>query len=355
MKNLKELIAINSFENKDAIIEYLKRKFQPFAIEVIVLKNKEDDDKSLIVGLNTKLKDVQPIVLSGHIDTVAPDYKKYQTNPLELILKDGKGYGLGSVDMKSFTAVILDNIEKLRNIDMPIVVALTTDEETKLKCIKNVICKFKELNILPKFTIVGEPTNCQIKNEANCGFEYKVEIFGKACHSSRINEGINSINIMAKLVTFIEEIQKNIDLTSNSGVVSGGDIVNRVPDYCTFRFDIRSTKKAAINQFLTAVRDKIEMLQKEYKGCQIVLTKKLEIPPLEEKNKDLITKIAKELGLKISKFSGGCEAGFYQSLSGDAIIFGVGDIDLAHKPNEFVVIDEYKKYSDLLLKMIDKL
>ena len=54
-------------------------------------------------------------------------------------------------------------------------------------------------------------------------------------------------------------------------------------------------------------------------------------------------------------FSGGCEAGYYTSYSGDAIIFGVGDLALAHKPNEFVEINEYKNYTNKLLNILQKI
>lgn len=119
LENLKELVAINSYKNGDKIIEYLKNKFLPFSEDIIVTKNIENENKSIIIGLNTKLKDVEPIVLSGHIDTVAPDLEKYKTNPLELTEIDGKAYGLGSIDMKSFSAVILDKIQELKSLWCP--------------------------------------------------------------------------------------------------------------------------------------------------------------------------------------------------------------------------------------------
>ena len=119
LENLKELVAIDSYTNGDKIIDFLEKRLQYISEEIIVLKNKENESKSLIVGLNTKLKDVKPIVLSGHIDTVAPDYEKYKTNPLDLTEIDGKAYGLGSIDMKSFVAVILDNLNELKKLWYP--------------------------------------------------------------------------------------------------------------------------------------------------------------------------------------------------------------------------------------------
>lgn len=69
-------------------------------------------------------------------------------------------------------------------------------------------------------------------------------------------------------------------------------------------------------------------------------------------NNKKIGDIAKECNIKIESFSGGCEAGYYTAYSGDAIIFGVGDLSLAHKPNEYVVLEEYKNYESKLLEVL---
>ena len=355
MKNLKELVAINSSESGDEIINYLKQKFSQNVQEIQIVKNKENENKSILVGINTPLKACYPIILAGHIDTVKPDREKYKTNPFTLTEIDGKCYGLGSIDMKSFTAIVLDNIGYLKNYPLPIILALTTDEETDLVCIENVIQKLKELEIKPTLSIIGEPTSMQIKTSANGCYEYSVEFFGKSCHSSVINQGINSICILAKLVTFIEDEQKKFSsLTSNPGIISGGDIVNRVPDYARLVFDVRSTSKDEVELFMSAVKEKIKQLELEYESTS-KLTKLLEIPPLQNKNNKLITTLSRSLNLDIGKFSGGCEAGYFQGYCGDAILFGVGDLNLAHKPNEFVVKAEYQLYSNKLIEMFELL
>ena len=66
-------------------------------------------------------------------------------------------------------------------------------------------------------------------------------------------------------------------------------------------------------------------------------------------------KIAKDLNIKTNTFSGGCEAGYYTNYFGDAVIFGVGDLSLAHMPNEYVQIDEYYSYSNKLLLLLNVL
>lgn len=84
MKNLEELVSIKSYDTKQnkEIINYLEKRFAPFSEEIVKVKSSEDDREGLIIGLNTKLKNINDaIVLSGHIDTVVADEKLYNTNP----------------------------------------------------------------------------------------------------------------------------------------------------------------------------------------------------------------------------------------------------------------------------------
>ena len=295
-----------------------------------------------------------PIVLAGHIDTVSPDLDKYETNPYQLTFKNGKGYALGSIDMKSFVSVILDNIDSIKALSSPLIIALTTDEETDLLCIENVIEKLKTLSIKPKFTIIGEPTSSQFCTRANGCYEFRIKVIGKACHSSRPQDGINSICVMAKLISYIEALQKEFSLTSNCGVIAGGDVVNRVPAETELSFDVRSSFPQQVDVFISLIKEKILSLEEEY-SCGIILEKTLEIPPLQDKANQLVYSFAQENQLSLNQFSGGCEAGYFQKYSGDAILFGVGDLSLAHKPNEYVVIEEYQEYSAMLINFLNYL
>lgn len=92
-----------------------------------------------------------------------------------------------------------------------------------------------------------------------------------------------------------------------------------------------------------------------YKGCEISLKCNLQILPLENKNYGLIKTLCENLGVNTADFTGGCEAGYYQNLGGNAIIFGVGDLSLAHKPNEFVSMPEFNSYQQKLMSLIDYL
>lgn len=350
MKYLKKLVSIKSDENCDEILNYLKSELMHRVKELKILG---EEEKILIAGLNTKLNNIEPVILSGHIDTVRPNMQLYNTNPYELTIINNKGYGLGSIDMKSFVAVILQRLDELNNFDIPIVLALTTDEETKLNSIKLMIDYFKEMNIKPKFTIVGEPTNNEICLSSSACFEYSIMFYGKSAHSSKISEGINSICACAKMISFIEQTQKKYRLSSNCGVVNGGEVVNKVPDFTELLFDVRSIYAYDINSFINDINRFINKLLVEYNGISIDLKNKLTIPVFNMKDNEKLLNISKKLKIQIGTFSGGCEAGYYANYCGDCIIFGVGDLSLAHKPNEFVDVNEYGIYSNKLLEVLN--
>lgn len=357
MENLKKLVSFKSDENCDKIISFLQNKLKDNVSEIQICEN-ENKAKVVLVGINTKLENISPIVLAGHIDTVSANEKEYLTNPYELTEKDGKMFGLGSIDMKSFSAIILDNIKILKQLSVPIIAIFTTDEETLMLSIKNAISKLKKLNITPKFTIVGEPTQSKFCLCSNADYDVNLKIFGKSCHSSQPQNGTNAICACAKIIDFIEENQKKYNfLTSNCATIKGGEVINKVPDFVELNFDIRSMNKKRIDSFITDINNQMEKLKNQYIGLKYEMNIPFYIPAFENRYNDKLKQIANEMNIEVDNFSGGCEAGFYAEYSGDVVIFGVGDLALAHKPNEYVVKKEYYDYTNkliLLLEMIKK-
>lgn len=357
IKYLEDLISIKSYDlNENAkIINYLEKQFSTISKEIIKIKNENDSRENLLIGINTQLKNIDnAIILAGHIDTVVADEISYKTNPYIPTKIDNKIYGLGAIDMKSFFAIILNNLKKLSEIKLPIIVAITSDEETKLSSVKTITSLLKELKISPKLSIIGEPTNCKICCSSKSCYEYEIEIIGKSCHSSCPQLGINANYIAAKLILFIEKLCKKYKkATMSSNLIIGGEKVNIISSYCKINFDIRAKNAKKATKILKKVENFAKKLEKRYLGAKIFIKNKLSILPLENKNSNLVKKFIQKFDLNETEFLGGCEAGYYQLVGGDAIVFGVGDLSLAHKPNEFVEINEFLKYSELLIKIIN--
>lgn len=360
LEYLKELISIKSYElneNKE-IITYLKNKFEGVVSEIITIKNTVNQRENLLIGLNCKLKNVKDaVVLSGHVDTVFPA----QTNPNSFDANDptiigDKLYGLGSIDMKSFWAVILNNASTLAKTSVPIILSITSDEETSIQGVELIVAKMKELNIVPKCVVVGEPTSSQICSSSKGISEYKIEIEGKSCHSSTPKNGVNANYILANLVLLIECLcYKYPETTCTCNVICGGNASNIVSDKASMQFDIRTSNKKYEKAIMDKINKKIDELLIKYNGAKIKVLNCYTVPPLEKKNADLINKICKEFNKLEVPFTGACEGGYFQEICNNAFIYGVGDLALCHQPNEHAKISEFLSYNKNFVEFVTKI
>ncbi len=81
MLNLEKLVNIRSDENCDKILDKIYEEMKDKVQEIKILGQK---NKIFLAGINTGLKDVEPIMLAGHIDTVEANEQLYNTNPYKL-------------------------------------------------------------------------------------------------------------------------------------------------------------------------------------------------------------------------------------------------------------------------------
>lgn len=348
---LKSLVETRSDTNCDDICKLLIQSFTPYASEIITLgKN------NLIIGINTTIKNSSPIILSGHIDTVKADENQYKTNPYTLTIENNKAIGLGVIDMKCFFASIYNNVETIKKLNSPVVLCITSDEETKFDGILEICDKLKKLNVSPKFVIIGEPTDSFVMTAAKGCFEYQLQVIGKPCHSSTPTLGINSIYIASKFISFVEELNKTLSFTTlNVGIISGGKMTNQVPAECSLTFDIRTINELEFNKVQTKITEFLENLETEYEGSKIILTKILNIKPLFNKLSTKYINIIKKLNLNFGEFPGGCEAGYFQEFCDDVILFGAGELSQAHKPNESLNLENFETYNKTFLQLLSKI
>lgn len=323
-------------------------------IEYLRIKNPDGINENLIAGLNCNLMNLNnAFILSGHIDTVMADERAWNNSPYSLFESNNTLYGLGVADMKNFTANILANINYFKRIKIPTVLCLSSDEETTMNGIEAIISELKKLNIKPKYAIIGEPSNSSPCN-CNKGFyEMEIVVKGKSSHSSNPENGINAIYIMSKIVTKLEEISKNLtQCTLNVGVITGGNLCNVVPNTCTLRYEMRTYQPSDVRNIDEMLDDFFTSLKKEYNGSNIINNLIFEIPVFEKRQNNFTAKVEKYLNLSSQSFPASTEAGFYQKLGADVIIFGVGDLNYAHSANEQISKSEFDAYTKKLLDII---
>ena len=87
------------------LIHFARDYLKALGAELRLTYDDERRKANLFATLGTKGE--AGIVLSGHTDVVPVDGQDWDTDPFQLTEKDGKLYGRGTCDMKSFVAVAL--------------------------------------------------------------------------------------------------------------------------------------------------------------------------------------------------------------------------------------------------------
>lgn len=358
---LSKLIAYKTDGDENGInncLRFVQKTLNKKGWETALVKNYENNKNNLIAVLNGNLNNINDgIILAGHIDTVTTDERNWCSNPFSLTSSNGEYCGLGVADMKNFTAAILANLENISNLNTnkPIMLALTNDEETLMFGIKSVIEFLKQNKIFPKFAIIGEPSNMDFGNSNKGFYEFETVINGKAAHSSEPSVGINAVYIMSKIISFIEKLNKkyiNDGTTINVGIINGGTMCNIVPEKCIIRWDVRTLQKKHLNQINNSVIKYLDKLLKDYNGATYTNEIVFKIPPFEYKQNLIVENLKNILEIKEFPYSAATEAGFYQELGINCVIFGCGNIKDCHSVNEKIKIEDFETYQKKLLKII---
>ena len=358
---LKKLISFKTDGNEIAInncLKFIEKELLSFGWKTIMIKNNEDKKNSLIAVFNGQLSNIHNgLLLAGHIDTVQTNDTQWDSNPEKLMSKNGNLYGLGVADMKAFTATVLSNLETISKLKLkkPIVFILTNDEETVMYSI-NKVCDFlKNNNILPQYAIIGEPSLMTFSNSNKGFYEFETKIIGKSCHSSKPNNGINAIYIMSKVITFLESLSKKYmldDTTINVGVINGGRMCNIVADECKIRWDVRTFLNKNLIAIKKEVDDFLMNITREYVGSSFFNDIVFKIPVFEAREVKITQELMKKYFIKEKPYDAATEAGFYQELGMDCVIYGCGDIKDAHSINEKIIKNNFLDYSNKIINFI---
>ena len=359
MSNIEEklckLISFKTDDNKNEIakiVSYIANIFDRHNVVYEVIKNNDGRENivALVGGKSFRNLD-DAILLSGHLDVVGAIDEMFEPK-----VQNGKVFGRGAVDMKGFIAVVLSSIDELKQLNRPIVLAFSSDEETSVNGVKSILKFFDENKIKFVGGIVGEPTNFKI-GLANRGYLCaRFNIKGKAVHSSVNKNGINAVEIMAKLWQKIFELNDSFydnGATLNVGKIKCNNEVNVVADRGDFLFEIRYDDEGKKDIILQSILRQREKLEDEYKGLEIKYEKMLEILSFKNDGKgDFAKKIIEKTNGDIRNLPYATEAGFYQNYGIDVVLFGAGLDELCHTKNEAILLSDLDKYKDVLLKIL---
>jgi acetylornithine deacetylase len=124
------------------------------------------------------------------------------------------------------------------------------------------------------------------------------------------------------------------------GVIAGGQAVNIIPDRCTADIEVRAVPGVSPLSLLEPVRNRLFALRAS--GLDVAWHALSAYPALAPADgSELAALLAELTGQEpLTAVSYGTEAGLYQQTGIDAIICGPGDIRRAHRPEEYIELDE---------------
>lgn len=305
------------------------------------------------------------LILSGHTDVVPVDGQNWDTDPFVATERDGKLYARGSADMKGFIGIILAQAPKFvaalnqNRLDAPLHYALSYDEEVGCLGVRGLIRDLEENGIHPAGCVVGEPTSMQPIIAHKGTHRFRCAVHGREAHSSYVTYGVNAIEYAARLVVFIRQIADRLAQleqrdygfsvpysTLSTGLIQGGIAANVVPKECVFQFDMRTLPQASPDALYQEIREYAEALAAEMRAVDansgIDLQWTSQTAGLAASETDAIVQWALKLSKNstVGKVSYGTEAGLFQRMGVPTVICGPGDIAEAHRPNEFVALDQ---------------
>lgn len=367
-QTLSELVAIDSVSARSnaEIADHLTRRCEALGFTVKRFPYRDDDgvEKVNLIAVAGTDFSAQPdveLALVGHMDTVPydPDW----TEATKLTEKDGKLYARGACDTKGFiaaalSAAALTDLSKLRR---PLALVFTADEEVGLLGAKRLAAARP---IRAFYSIVGEPTSLQPMRAGKGYCLAEIVVHGREGHSAYPALGASAILRAAHLITRIEKIATELEreqhrdfdppfTTLNVGLVRGGSAKNVIAGECRLTLEWRPIPGQTAERVLELINVAIVEESKLDPGFSCDVKASRTDAGFEVGDQSGLVQMMERLsGQTAGTVAFGTEAAQMMELGAEAVVFGPGNIRVAHRTGEFVPLSELEQCVTILSRAI---
>ncbi len=181
------------------------------------------------------------VVLHGHLDVVPGRPEQF-----EPVVDGDRLIGRGAYDMKGGLAAMMCALKDVERQDRVRVRFVCVPDEESEEIDERSTDGFVKLGLGGDFAITGEPTDLHIGIEAKGVLAMRIDVHGRAAHSSTPWLGDNAVLKAVDVFRAIESLpftRESSELfprpSINLGRIEGGDALNKVPDLCTMAVDVR--------------------------------------------------------------------------------------------------------------------
>ncbi len=317
------------------------------------------------------------IILSGHLDVVPPgDLATWTADPWGGEVRDGALYGRGACDMKGGVAAILAAVRALGaagdldRLDGELIVALVPSEEDGGQGTLAAI----RAGVTGDLVIIPEPSNLDIVVAHAGAITFRLTVPGRAAHASQRREGISALDKLWVLSKALEadEARRNdaetdplmtalgLPYPTIIGIVSGGEWASTVLDRVTAdgRYGVRlgqsagdaeAELRAAIaaacagDDFLREHPATVEITGGRFGSARVPSDHALPVGLA-----DVAERVTGRRPALLGEPYGADMQMFVNVGATPCVIFGPGDVKVAHSADEHVPLDEVETCARVL-------
>lgn len=315
------------------------------------------------------------LVLSGHTDVVPVVGQAWSHDPFQALVRDGRVYGRGACDMKGFIAVALALAPKLRDRPLrePVHLAFSYDEEIGCLGVRKLLADLDAIGVRPRGCVIGEPTGMRVVTGHKGAGMYAFKVVGRPVHSSLAPQGVNAIGYAARIIARLQDIEGRlrreerrgedfdaVNTTIQVNRITGGGAGNIVAETCEFLVDVRSLPWTDQAELIGEAKRYIALellpaMREIAPEADVTVEQIGDVPSFWiDDGHDLVREVrhACRNNHACGKVAFGTEAGLFQQAGIPTLICGPGSIEQAHRPDEFVEIDQLVQCEAMLERLL---
>ena len=293
-----------------------------------------------------------------HMDVV-PVGEGWSSDPLVLCEADGRLYGRGSCDCKGPLIAMVEAMRMLAadraSWSGTLLGVFVADEEIASEGAKAYAASRPQVD----FAVVGEPTSNTTFTAHKGSLRPLVRVHGVSAHSGTPHLGENAIYRAAQLLGLIEANHNEVVRLRSHPLVGeasltvtrihGGHADNVLPGGCDLLLDRRmvpgedeAAVKQEIDELLRLAHRRFGLRADiiEYRATTGGATETAADQPIVQAS----LAACRAHGVRDPGpfgFQGGCDLVHFRSIGAQGTVIGPGSLSVAHKPDEFVPIDEF--------------
>ncbi len=332
-----DLVRIDSPSGEEeAVAQELRKRLTTLGFEV-----KRDAHGNLIAVEEGE----NPLLLSGHMDTVEPGRGIKPRVDGDRIVSDGATI-LGG-DCKAGIAAILEALESIHEDGanrIPVQLAFTRGEELGLVGARNL--DFSLLSAREAVVFDGNGPSSKITTASPTYMSFEVRITGKAAHAGvEPEKGLSAIRIASEIITDLHQGRIDHETTFNTATISGGSVRNAVPETASFTGEFRSLNVETLDLVRLHLLNTLEEARRKYPDAVIKEDLNVEYEmyalPSDDAMIERVSRVLVPMGLhpQLEASGGGTDANILSQNGISCVVVGMSTQEM-HTTREYVPIKD---------------